>query len=312
MESVSKPTESTLSQKEETNSTEDDKKPFTWTKDKILLAVIFSIIMLISVGLLIMIFIDDEFLFLIVRDYFIRPIIFLPVWVRVLLFLLIMVVQSLFAPIPSEIILLSGGMIFGLWWGTLIGVVGSMLSAAITYYISKRGGRSIIDASGEKIKLIDRTIFIFDEWIKRWGLWAILLGRAIPMIMFDPVSYAAGLAKIKDKYYFLATFIGSIPRAIFYSFLGVKLLDNQPIEYILDLTPTEVNEVANQFNLIFFIIFGILVVIFILSNVLYYWRENRKKKQEVETDEEKEVTETKPTESNELPEQPNSNDTAKI
>jgi len=247
-----------------------ESKKFQWTKDKIVLAIIFSIIILASIALLIVIIVDKEFLFLTVRDWFIAPIIGIHVAWQVLLFLALMILQSLFAPIPSELILLSGGMIFGWVWGSVIGVAGSMVSSVITFYLSKRGGRAIIDATGEKIGILKRSILVFDIWIKRWGLWAILVGRAVPVIMFDPISYAAGLANVKDWQYFLATFIGSIPRSIFYVFLGQQLLAGNPIEYILGLTPAEVDDVAGKFNTYFFIIFGILVFMFILSNVIYY------------------------------------------
>jgi uncharacterized membrane protein YdjX (TVP38/TMEM64 family) len=254
-------------------------KKFVWTKDRIVLAIIFTVIVLISVALLVVILVDKTFLFDVVRNYFILPLIDIHVAWRVLLFLVLMVIQSLFAPIPSELILLSGGMIFGLWWGSVIGVAGSMLSAAITYYLAKRGGRAIVDAAGQKVKIIDRTILIFDEWIKKWGLWAIIVGRAVPMIMFDPISYAAGISEVKDSHYFIATFLGSIPRAAFYSYFGVQLLGNNPISYIKELTQEEIESVSDSFNTWFFIIFGVLVAMFVLSNVIYYLRE-RKKKQE--------------------------------
>ena len=48
-------------------------------------------------------------------------------------------------------------------------------------------------------------IAIMDEWIESWGIWAIIVGRAVPLIMFDPVSYAAGLSNIKSKQYYLAS-----------------------------------------------------------------------------------------------------------
>ncbi|MBN1329609.1 MAG: TVP38/TMEM64 family protein [Candidatus Heimdallarchaeota archaeon] len=255
-----------------------EKKKFIWTKDKILLAIIFTIIILISIALLIIIIVDEEFLFKIVRDYFIKPIIGLHIALQVLIFLGLMIIQSLFAPIPSELILLSGGMIFGLAWGSVIGLVGSMLSAIITFYLSKRGGRSIIDASGEKVGIIKRTIYIFDEWITKWGLWAIIVGRAVPVIMFDPISYAAGLANVKDRDYFLATFIGSIPRAIFYAWLGVRTLGSYTVEEILTLPAAEIKELAGEFNMYFFIIFGILIAMFVISNLIYYIRERKKKK----------------------------------
>lgn len=255
-------------------------RAFTWTKDRIVLAIIFVIIMLISVALLVVIIVEETFLFTIVRDWFIAPILKIHIVWRIVMFLAVMVLQSLFAPIPSELILLSGGMLFGYYWGSLIGVIGSMFSAAITFYLAKRGGRSIVDAAGKKSGIIDRTIYIFDVWIKRWGIWAIIVGRAVPVIMFDPVSYAAGIANVKDKQYFLATFIGSIPRAIFYSILGVQLLGNNPIEHLLELTQEEVEATAGQFNTIFFIIFGVLVLMFVLSNVIYYVNQHKKKQTE--------------------------------
>ena len=258
---------------------DSESKKFQWTKDKIVLAIIFSIIILASIALLIVIIVDKEFLFLAVRDWFIAPIIGIHVAWQVLLFLALMVLQSLFAPIPSELILLSGGMIFGWTWGIIIGVAGSMVSSVITFYLSKRGGRAIIDATGEKVGILKRSILVFDIWIKRWGLWAILVGRAVPVIMFDPISYAAGLANVKDWQYFLATFIGSIPRSIFYVFLGQQLLAGNPIEYILGLTPDEVDVVAGKFNTYFFIIFGILVFMFILSNVIYYLLKRKQAKE---------------------------------
>ena len=254
-----------------------ESRTFTWTKDRIVLAIIFVIIMLISVGLLVVIIVEETFLFTIVRDWFIVPILKIHIVWRIVMFLAVMVLQSLFAPIPSELILLSGGMLFGYYWGSLSGVIGSMFSAAITFYLSKRGGRSIVDAAGKKLGIIDRTIYIFDVWIKRWGIWAIIIGRAVPVIMFDPISYAAGIANVKDKQYFLATFIGSIPRAIFYSILGVQLLGNNPVEHLLELTQEEIEATAGHFNTIFFIIFGVLILMFVLSNVIYYVNQHKKK-----------------------------------
>ncbi|MCE7745139.1 MAG: TVP38/TMEM64 family protein [Candidatus Heimdallarchaeota archaeon] len=271
---------------------DSESKKFQWTKNKIVLAIIFSIIILASIALLIVIIVDKEFLFLAVRDWFIAPIIGIHVAWQVLLFLALMILQSLFAPIPSELILLSGGMIFGWVWGSVIGVAGSMVSSVITFYISKRGGRAIIDATGEKIGILKRSILVFDIWIKRWGLWAILVGRAVPVIMFDPISYAAGLANVKDWQYFLATFIGSIPRSIFYVFLGQQLLAGNPIEYILNLTPAEVDDVAGKFNTYFFIIFGILVFMFLLSNVIYYLLKRKQAKEANELPETKEDNNT--------------------
>ena len=272
-----------------TNTVAEEKKKFKWKKDQIVLAVIFSLLVVVSIALLGIIIWDKNFLFDLVRNWFIRPIAELPfgtytrVTLQILIFLCLMVLQSLLVPIPSELILLAGGILFR-WWGILIGVIGSLLSAAVTYYLSKRGGRAIVDATGERSGIIKRTIYIFDIWIQRWGLWAILVGRAVPVIMFDPISYAAGLAKIKDWHYFFATLIGSIPRAVFYVFFGIQLLSEYTLEQILNLSADQIDEVAGQFNVYFFTIFGILVIMFILSNIIYYLR---KRKERIEAEENK-------------------------
>ncbi len=252
-----------------------EKEHFQWSKKKIFMAIAFLVIVIVSVYVLILTIIDNTFLFRTIQDFFILPLLDIGFW-AVLIFLLLMVLQSLIAPIPSELVLLSGAMIFGFWGGVILGIIGSMLSAAITYYVSNRGGRAILEATGDKISLADRMISIMDEWIESWGFWAIVVGRAVPVIMFDPVSYAAGISNIKPKQYYIATLIGSIPRAIFYAYLGYLMLDGRDPHVIKDLKQDEFEVISEQFNTIFFIIFGILVFMLIFANVLSYIKERRK------------------------------------
>ena len=83
-----------------------------WTKKKVLNAVLFTVIMILSVALFAYMIYDDTFLFIMIKDLFIVPLVDLGFW-AVFIFLFLMVMQSLIAPIPSELILLSGAMIFG-------------------------------------------------------------------------------------------------------------------------------------------------------------------------------------------------------
>jgi len=252
-----------------------EKEHFQWSEKKILMAIAFTIIVIISIYVFVLTILDKTFLFSIIRDYFILPLLDIGFW-AVFIFLLLMVLQSLIAPIPSELVLLSGAMIFGFWGGVILGVIGSMLSAWITYYVSSNGGRAILDATGEKLSLADRMISIMDEWIESWGFWAIVVGRAVPVIMFDPVSYAAGLSNIKPKQYYIATLIGSIPRAIFYAFLGHNMLGGEDPSTIETMSQVKFEDASGQFNTIFFVIFGVLVLMLVFANILSYVREKRK------------------------------------
>lgn len=263
-----------------------EKRKFEWTKKKVIMAIIFTIIVIVSVWVFILTIVNEIFLFTIIRDYFILPLLEIGFW-AVFVFLILMVVQSLIAPIPSELILISGSLVFGFWWGSVLGVIGSMLSAAITYYVSNKGGRAILEATGEKLSIADKMIGLMDEWIDSWGIWAIIVGRAVPLIMFDPVSYAAGLSNIKAKQYYIATLIGSIPRAIFFAFLGYQVFgDNRDPDDIRNMSSDRLEEVSGQFNTIFYIIFGVLVLMLVLANLVVFIREKKKKTESSEKIEE--------------------------
>lgn len=262
------------------------RKKVVWTKKRIVLVAFFVILVIISVAVLIMIIIDKTFLFEIIRDYFLAPLVRMGYW-SIFLFLALMIIQSLIVPIPSELVLLCGGMLYGIWLGLLVGVIGSVLSGVVTFYISNKGGRPILEATGDYIGFADKFVIAMDKWIEKWGVWAIIIGRAVPVVMFDPISYAAGISNIKWKQYTLATFIGSIPRSIFYAFLGVKLLSGNAPEYILTLTQEQFEAASGQFNLIFFIIFGVLILMLIIASIVgnRIQKKSEKVKLESKTDE---------------------------
>ena len=253
--------------------TETGRKKVVWTKKKILMVILFSLLVLISIAVLILSIIRKTFLFELVRNYFILPLEAIGYW-SILLFLVLMIVQSLIVPIPSELVLLAGGMLYGSWlgpWGVVLGVVvgviGSVLSGIVTYYIANKGGRPILEVTGDHMKLADKFVFAMDLWIEKWGIWAIIAGRAVPVVMFDPISYAAGISNIKWKMYNLATFIGSIPRSIFYAIIGFQMVTSGGLD-IHSLTPEQLDAAAGKFNLIFYIIFGVLILMFVIATIV--------------------------------------------
>ncbi|MHA1237901.1 MAG: undecaprenyl-diphosphate phosphatase [Candidatus Odinarchaeia archaeon] len=156
-------------------------------------------------------------------------------------FFLAMVIQAIAAPIPSELVLMFGGGAFY----TLEGFIGSLLLTGIvgglgecagalcSFYISRFGGRPIAT------KLVgEENIKFADEWFKRWGGWAVLIGRLTPLIPFDAVSYGAGLTKMSLKVFMLATIIGAFPRAFFYGYVGILIqqaIEVGGIEFIYTL-----------------------------------------------------------------------------
>jgi uncharacterized membrane protein YdjX (TVP38/TMEM64 family) len=88
------------------------------------------------------------------------------------LLFVMMVIQAIAIPIPSELVLIAGGLAFPFPSGWLVGALGSIVAAIVSFYISKKGGR------GFAIKLVgEKAIHFADNWFNRWGGWAILQCR---------------------------------------------------------------------------------------------------------------------------------------
>jgi uncharacterized membrane protein YdjX (TVP38/TMEM64 family) len=131
------------------------------------------------------------------------------------LLFVMMIIQALAIPIPSELVLIAGGLAFGLLFGWLVGASGSIVAALVGFLISRWGGRSLAT------RLVgENGIKFADNWFDRWGAWAVLLGRFAPFIPFDAISYSAGLTRMKLRNFMIPTVIGTLPRAFFYAFLG--------------------------------------------------------------------------------------------
>ncbi len=126
-----------------------------------------------------------------------------------------MILQAVIAPVPSELVLYFAGTSIGWKLSTLFGGLGELAGAFVSFWISARFGRPIVE------KLVGKEHLEFaDDWFNIYGGWAVLLGRLLPFVPFDAISYGAGLTKMSKKKFMLATAFGAFPRAFFYSFIG--------------------------------------------------------------------------------------------
>ena len=157
-----------------------------YSKKTLLYIVIFIILVIVSLFLLYYsFFIDKQFLYRLVINFFVNPIIDLG-FIGILLFILIMAFQGLLVPIPSELVLLATGMIWGVLGGGFFGIIGSMAAASLCFYISKKGGRPIAE------KLVGKSaINMADHFIHKYGMSAIILARFLPVVAFDPIYRGA-------------------------------------------------------------------------------------------------------------------------
>ncbi|QUH24586.1 TVP38/TMEM64 family protein [Serpentinicella alkaliphila] len=128
-----------------------------------------------------------------------------------------MILQAFVAPIPAFLITGANGVVFGLVGGTIISWSGAMLGAAGTFYLARSLGMGFVQRWFQKNNSI---IVKVQEISTEHGMKVILIGRLIPFISFDFLSYAAGLSNIRFLDFLIATGIGMLPGTVLYVFLG--------------------------------------------------------------------------------------------
>ncbi|MBC1413789.1 DedA family protein [Listeria welshimeri] len=133
------------------------------------------------------------------------------------IFLLIMV-ENLFPPIPSEIILTFGGfmttvsslnVVMVIIIATLGSVVGAILLYKVASYFGKERLTKIVLKYGRILRLKESDIERAESFFLKYGSWAVFLCRMIPLIR-SLISIPAGMTKMKMSRFLVLTTAGSL------------------------------------------------------------------------------------------------------
>lgn len=148
----------------------------------------------------------------------------------VIVFILLMAINTITIMPPTLIMMVLSGILFGpfvgslaLWLGLLLGSLGAFFIARVLAqdFVSKRvGGR----------------VGKFNEQLKESGFTVVFIARIIGLPPYELVNYASGLSQITFRDFLLATMFGSIPVAILFASTGDRLLNpdfTDPVLYAL-------------------------------------------------------------------------------
>ena len=129
-----------------------------------------------------------------------------------------LLIIDVFLPIPSSLVMIANGAIFGAILGTMFSIAGNMGAAMLGYRLGASGSkiinRFIPKAEQEKARL----------FFERWGTLAIIASRPVP-ILAETVSIVAGISAVPLRRFMLTALAGIIPASALYAYSGAKAAD---------------------------------------------------------------------------------------
>jgi uncharacterized membrane protein YdjX (TVP38/TMEM64 family) len=151
--------------------------------------------------------------------------------------LLVMLATVLF--LPGGILSLGGGFFFGLWWGTLLVLVGNLLGAAVGFFVGRKLGRRFVR---QKI-LRDPRWAALDGAIALHGPRIIFFSQLNPLFPTSLFNYLYGLSNVRFWTCLKWVALGRLPGVFLYCYLGtlgqlgIRILrgESEPgwVEYLL-------------------------------------------------------------------------------
>lgn len=124
-----------------------------------------------------------------------------------------LLIADVLLPVPSSLVMVTHGVLFGVLGGTLLSLVGSTGAAMFGFWIGRRGGRLLarLVTPEERARA--------DLLLKRWGMLAIIVTRPIPLLA-ETVAIMAGASPLGWGRTALAALAGSLPPALLYALTG--------------------------------------------------------------------------------------------
>lgn len=175
---------------------------------------------------------------------------------------LLVALENLFPPIPSEVVLPVAGYVasqgrMSLAWAIVGATLGAVLGAWLLYLIGAGLGRDRIRRWLERIPLMEvEDLDRAESWFTRHGGAAVLIGRCVPVVR-SLISVPAGIERMPMTRFLMYTTIGS---AVWNSALVVA-------GYVLGAQWEDVGHYSDYLNYAVYAVIVIVVVRFVWTRL---------------------------------------------
>ena len=139
----------------------------------------------------------------------------------------LMALESACLPLPSEMIMPFAGYLasagrFNLVLAATAGAVGCNIGSTIAYAVGATGGRTVVERWGRYLMLHPSDLDRADRFFGRFGGWAVLIGRLLPVVRTF-IAVPAGIARMPQLPFQIYTCVGSWPWCYGLAYVGYLL-----------------------------------------------------------------------------------------
>lgn len=127
---------------------------------------------------------------------------------------------TVFVPLPGIMFTTAMGAVFNPLWVALAAGTGAGLGE-ISGYLVGFSGRELVNKAAWHERV--------EGWIKKYGVWVIILFASIPNPAFDFVGFTAGVLKMPLWQFVIGAIIGNIIKMLFFSYGGAGIFSFLPI-----------------------------------------------------------------------------------
>lgn len=140
----------------------------------------------------------------------------------------VLLVADVVLPVPSSLVMIAHGALFGVLGGTLLSLAGSLGAGLFGFLLGRRGSGLVARLVSEPER--GRA----DALLARWGDLAVVVTRPVP-ILAETVALLAGASPMGWTRMTLATLAGSLPAALLYAITGATARSFDSVVLVLGL-----------------------------------------------------------------------------
>lgn len=142
-----------------------------------------------------------------------------------------LLVGDLFLPVPASAVVAAAGLIYGTFWGGVIGAAGSFLAGVVAYALARLAGRKAGRLLASEEELAEMRRF-FDTW----GVGGIIASRALPVVP-EVLTFLAGLAAMRLRRFLAALAVGALPMGFLLAWAGSAAGGSSALLLVVTLVP---------------------------------------------------------------------------